>query len=187
MSKTKNSTFSEELKVPFLIAQCDYDPANSEHYAMLYSIYSFFIASASTGWCVFVLFFVTICAVNFVFELKLSLKSQIEMNVLYIKSVHFHSLVPIMLFPTLGTVDNKFVNFLFYSSFPAEPTQWEKLGFQGGDPRTDLNRSMKILSVVQVGAFSVVFAIVFGAFVIVYDPLRNIAVIFCGVYICVLF
>ena len=27
---------------------------------------------------------------------------------------------------------------------------WEKLGFQGNDPRTDLNRSMKMLSVVQV-------------------------------------
>jgi hypothetical protein len=27
---------------------------------------------------------------------------------------------------------------------------WEKLGFQGKDPRTDLNRSMKLLSVLQV-------------------------------------
>ena len=27
---------------------------------------------------------------------------------------------------------------------------WEKIGFQGSDPRTDLNRSMKMLSVVQV-------------------------------------
>lgn len=31
--------------------------------------------------------------------------------------------------------------------------KWERLGFQGRDPRTDLNRSMKLLSVLQMLAF----------------------------------
>jgi hypothetical protein len=33
---------------------------------------------------------------------------------------------------------------------PAMGPHWEKIGFQGLDPRTDLNRAMKILSVLQV-------------------------------------
>jgi hypothetical protein len=36
------------------------------------------------------------------------------------------------------------------SNVPNATRNWEKLGFQGSDPRTDLNRSMKMLSVVQV-------------------------------------
>lgn len=35
---------------------------------------------------------------------------------------------------------------------------WEKLGFQGRDPRTDLNRSMKLLSVLQVKTNSCLFS-----------------------------
>lgn len=43
-----------------------------------------------------------------------------------------------------------------YSFFLPEPnlqpldSRWERIGFQGGDPRTDLNRSMKILTLVLV-------------------------------------
>ena len=33
---------------------------------------------------------------------------------------------------------------------PAMGPHWEKIGFQGLDPRTDLNRAMKMLSVLQV-------------------------------------
>ena len=33
---------------------------------------------------------------------------------------------------------------------PAMGPHWEQIGFQGLDPRTDLNRAMKILSVLQV-------------------------------------
>ena len=32
---------------------------------------------------------------------------------------------------------------------PAEGVHWERVGFQGADPRTDLNRSMGILAVLQ--------------------------------------
>lgn len=45
-----------------------------------------------------------------------------------------------------------------YSFFLPEPnlqpfdSRWERIGFQGGDPRTDLNRSMKILTLVLVMA-----------------------------------
>jgi hypothetical protein len=33
---------------------------------------------------------------------------------------------------------------------PRQGAHWEAIGFQGSDPRTDLNRSMKMLSVLQV-------------------------------------
>ena len=33
---------------------------------------------------------------------------------------------------------------------PSQGGHWEAIGFQGNDPRTDLNRSMKMLSVLQV-------------------------------------
>lgn len=41
-----------------------------------------------------------------------------------------------------------------YDSAKLQPIDehWECLGFQGKDPRTDLNRSMKLLSVLQVGS-----------------------------------
>lgn len=35
----------------------------------------------------------------------------------------------------------------------AQDARWERLGFQGRDPRTDLNRSMKLLSVLQMMHF----------------------------------
>ena len=33
---------------------------------------------------------------------------------------------------------------------PSTGKHWERIGFQGNDPRTDLNRSMKMLSILQV-------------------------------------
>ena len=33
---------------------------------------------------------------------------------------------------------------------PSTGKHWERIGFQGMDPRTDLNRSMKMLSILQV-------------------------------------
>eukprot|EP01039_Chlorochromonas_danica_P004405 gene4405-4827_t len=44
-----------------------------------------------------------------------------------------------------------YVSLISSSEAPPGPTdgRWEQLGFQGSDPRTDLNRSMKILSVIQ--------------------------------------
>jgi hypothetical protein len=37
-----------------------------------------------------------------------------------------------------------------YQQLNAMDDQWEKIGFQGKDPRTDINRSMKMLSLLQV-------------------------------------
>jgi hypothetical protein len=72
----------EDLDLPFLVAQIDYDPECREHWQMLSTLYTFFISGDN---------------------------------------------------PELSTSRN-----------------WERLGFQGSDPRTDLNRSMKMLSVLQV-------------------------------------
>lgn len=33
---------------------------------------------------------------------------------------------------------------------PAQGPHWERIGFQGLDPRTDVNRSMKMFAVLQV-------------------------------------
>lgn len=79
----------EDLELPFLVAQIDYDPECREHWQMLSTLYTFFI-SGDNG-------------------------------------------------PELSTSRN-----------------WERLGFQGSDPRTDLNRSMKMLSVLQVCTHSAV-------------------------------
>lgn len=80
--------WKEDLDLPFLLAQIDYDPQSRAHYGMLSTIYS-----------------------------------------------------------TLLLVDGE-----GNSSSSSSSKKWEKLGFQGNDPRTDLNRSMKMLSVVQVNA-----------------------------------
>ena len=77
---------TEDLNLPFLIAQVDYDPQCTSHWQMLSTLYSFFIRGVGDS------------------ELTLTTTSR----------------------------------------------NWERLGFQGSDPRTDLNRSMKMLSVLQV-------------------------------------
>eukprot|EP01032_Pedospumella_encystans_P023910 gene23910-27057_t len=79
----------EDLNLPFLIAQVDYDPQCTSHWQMLSTLYSFFIRGVGDS------------------ELTLTTTSR----------------------------------------------NWERLGFQGSDPRTDLNRSMKMLSVLQMLSF----------------------------------
>ena len=97
----------DDLNLPFLIAQVDYDPQCTSHWQMLSTLYSFFIRGVGDS------------------ELTLTTTSR----------------------------------------------NWERLGFQGSDPRTDLNRSMKMLSVLQVNrkaplifscqSFSSIFYLVF--------------------------
>jgi len=84
---------TEDLNLPFLIAQVDYDPQCTSHWQMLSTLYSFFIRGVGDS------------------ELTLTTTSR----------------------------------------------NWERLGFQGSDPRTDLNRSMKMLSVLQVSSMLLTF------------------------------
>lgn len=73
----------DDLDLPFLVAQVDYDPECRQHWQMLSTLYTFFVQGEH------------------------------------------------------GT------------ELPTS-RHWERLGFQGSDPRTDLNRSMKMLSILQV-------------------------------------
>lgn len=73
----------DDLDLPFLVAQVDYDPECRQHWQMLSTLYTFFVQGEN------------------------------------------------------GT------------ELPTS-RHWERLGFQGSDPRTDLNRSMKMLSILQV-------------------------------------
>lgn len=54
----------------------------------------------------------------------------------------------VQLFGMLSTIYSVLVD-----SAVGASQKWERLGFQGNDPRTDLNRSMKMLSIVQVSLF----------------------------------
>lgn len=82
-SKLTIPNADEALKLPFLIAEVDYNPANSWHLAMLQTVYSALMETDAD--------------------------------------------------PLKGADE-----------------RWERIGFQGRDPRTDINRSMKILSLLQV-------------------------------------
>lgn len=90
---------SLHLEIPFLIAQLDYDPGETDHLHMLRCLYTFFT--------------------------NLSCKAS--------------DLAP----SNDSTVWNM-------NSLSSTGGHWETIGFQGLDPRTDLNRSMKMLSVLQV-------------------------------------
>jgi hypothetical protein len=87
-----------DLALPFLLAQLDYEHDDGEMFAMMATLYRFFIPAGSD--------------------------SDSSSN--------------------SGDGDCAAV------AVAVTGPHWEKIGFQGVDPRTDLNRSMKMLTVLQV-------------------------------------